>query len=260
MNDDTPSGPPLIDASPTEAAALLAEQGRVAFEDFIQQPIALEPRPRTLLVEDRRTVERGRPWHRLGWAIVGAVVVVLAVVGPDVLRNLSTQTAAFVVAALGIVLIRRGKPTIEHRDVPLLWIDSSARSFRVRESPDQRDLSASGGIDFDDVDEVLFAVRNILLPNDTSGATVQSVGVFLRLLDGTVWPVIPGTLARREAYNIASGIAVRLNVGVKQVGTGWTDGPPDVRPADAHRTPRGGGRETQRDDARMGARRPMLLH
>ena len=83
-------------------------------------------------------------------------------------------------------------------------------------------LTDSTSVGFDEVDEILFAVRGVPVPHGRSDARVEGAGVFVRLLDGAVWPVIPATHARQEAYSIASGLAARIGVGVKQVGAGWS--------------------------------------
>ena len=61
----------------------------------------------------------------------------------------------------------------------------------------------------------------LALPNGSAAARVPGAGVFLRLLDGSVWPVIPGTFARDRAYGIAQQVARAVGVGIKQVGHGW---------------------------------------
>ncbi|MFT6399574.1 MAG: hypothetical protein ACJAYU_004343 [Bradymonadia bacterium] len=201
-----------------------AREGAVAFEDVIDNPIAIEPKPRTLLIIDQRTVERGRPWHILGATMLLLGVVFLTVMsGRGIMRDFGVMTAVFAYSAMAVLLILRGHPQRVLREVPLLWLSAGLGVVRVREHPDQEILTTSSNIDFDDIDEVLFAQR-LFRPN-TSRAEVAGAAVFLRLFDGSVWPVIPATMATREAYNIALGVAQRIGVGVKQVGTGWADLP-----------------------------------
>ena len=123
-----------------------------------------------------------------------------------------------IAVGLGLIMLK-GRPERERDDVPLLWLNASLGALRVREGSEQRSLSESSTIAFDDVHEVLFAIRDV--PTGRGRALVEGAAVFIRLYDGTVWPVIPATLAKREAYPIALGIAQRLGVGVKQVGSGW---------------------------------------
>lgn len=199
-----------------------ARQGSVAFEDVIERPIAVEPKPRTLLILDQRTIEQGRPWHVLGTSMILVGIVFLTLMsGRGIMRDFGVMTGVFAYAAVSVLLVFRGRPRRFMREIPLLWLSSTLGVVRVREHPDQDILTTSSNIDFDDVDEVLFAQRKFR--PGSSRAEVAGAAVFLRLFDGAVWPVIPATLATREAYNIALGLAQRIGVGVKQVGTGWSD-------------------------------------
>jgi hypothetical protein len=199
-----------------------ARQGSVAFEDVIDRPIAVEPKPRTLLILDQRTIEHGRPWHVFGTAMLLVGVVFLTLMsGRGIMRDFGVMTGVFAYFAVTVLLIFRFRPKRMLREVPLLWLSGTLGIVRVREHPDQEILTTSSNIDFDDVHEVLFAQR-MFHPRGTR-AEVSGAAVFLRLFDGAVWPVIPATLATREAYNIALGLAQRIGVGVKQVGKGWAD-------------------------------------
>lgn len=201
-----------------------AASGAVAFEDYIESPIAIEPKPRTLLILDRREREEGRPWHVLGMALLVVLVAALTVMaGRGAFRDYGAMTLAFAFAAVGVLLIVKGRPRRTGFEVPLLWMDSNLALLRVREHPEQEELTTSSNIAYEDVREVLFAQRLFRLPGARESARVDGAAVFVRLWDGAVWPLIPATLAKREAYNIALGVAQRLNVGVKQVGSGWSD-------------------------------------
>jgi hypothetical protein len=61
------------------------------------------------------------------------------------------------------------------------------------------------------------------VPGASAGAKVEGAGVFVRLESGAVWPIIPSTFMREEAFSIAMSLARPMMVGVKQVGTGWND-------------------------------------
>lgn len=206
-----------------------AHAGAVAFEDVIDEPVALEPKPRTLLILDKRSREQGRPLHLLGIALLVVLVAAVTVLsGRGVFHDYGAMTLAFAVAAVGVLLIVRGRPRKSVAEVPLLWMDSNLGLLRVREHPEQQALTESSNIAFEQVREVLYASRSFRLPGAREAGRVDGAAVFLRLWDGAVWPVIPATLSKRESYNIALGIAQRVGVGVKQVGAGWSD--PDAPP------------------------------
>lgn len=201
-----------------------ASTGGVAFEDVIEAPLALEPRPRTLFIVDRRAVETGRPWHLVGVALLillGAFVAWRT--GTGTFSSAGASMTALSVAVLGLVLVFKGRPRKSMVEVPLAWLDSRLGLLRVREHAQQRHLTESSNIGFADVREVLYAERHFRLPSARTDARVAGAAVFIRLWDGAVWPIIPATLARQEAYAIALGVAQRVGVGVKQVGVGWSD-------------------------------------
>lgn len=199
-----------------------AARGEVAFEDPIRQPVAYAPRPQMLLVADRRRTERGIPWPAVGMGMLAVTFVVLFVWLDGVaLRDLGV--AAGVAAAMGLsfALMRRGRQRVDLSEVPLLWLHTGLRVLRVRQSPTQQRLSEAPNVSFDEVREVLFALRQA--PAQPGGPELESAAVFLRLVDGAVWPVIPSTLAKDDAYRIAVGVGQRVGVRVKQVGQGWSD-------------------------------------
>ncbi len=203
-----------------------AASGGVAFEDVIQRPIAIEPQPRTLVILDHRGTEHGFPWHSVGWAILLVSVVAATLLsGRGLFRDLGAMTLGFAIVAFAVLLIVRARPKLVYSEVPLLWVNSTMGILRVREHPDQVELTTSSNIAFDEVREVLFSQRDFRFPGVRRGGEVSGAAVFLRLWDGAVWPIIPATLEKRDAYNIALGVAQRVGVGVKQVGAGWSDAP-----------------------------------
>ena len=202
------------------AGAVSPTEG-VAYEDFVERFRVVEPRPRTLYVFDVRGRRR-----RLGavfWA--GALLIVsafaaLAVRGPSGFTGLDGAIVLTTWIGLGVVLVVRSRTRDPGTEIPLLWLDGSTRVLRVRQQAGQESLTDSAPIGFEEVDELLFASRRIAPPG--SRARVDGAGVFIRLLDGAVWPVVPATLDAEGAYRLALGIASRVGVGVKQVGQGWT--------------------------------------
>lgn len=202
-----------------------AARGGVAFEDVVERPVAFSPKPRTMVVVDRRLREMGRPLHI--WALGAAIVGLAAFFALSTVSSLRgtgpVLSVVSVAVGLGLVMLK-GRPRTEREDVPLLWMNASLGMLRVRESGAQRSLAPSSNIGFDEVHEVLYALREV--PAAGGRAQVEGAAVFVRLRDGVVWPIIPATLAKREAYQIALGVAQRIGVGVKQVGAGWrTDDP-----------------------------------
>lgn len=199
-----------------------AARGEVAFEDPIRHPLAYAPKPQMLLVVDRRETERGVPWPAVGAAMFGVTLLFLfAVLDAVDLRDLGVAAAVGAALAVSFALIRRGRRAVDAREVPLLWLHTGLRVLRVRQSPSQERLSDAPNIEFDEVREVLYSLRRA--PAVVGGPPMEGAAVFLRLVDGAVWPVIPSTLAKDDAYRIAVGVAQRVGVRVKQVGQGWSD-------------------------------------
>lgn len=229
LADGTSLPDPALTNEPEDLVDVLhrAAAGEVAFEDVIEQPVVLEPKPRTLVLIDRRHREHGRPWHVLGIGMLILLVGMLTILsGRGLSRDFGAMTVVFAVAAVAIVLIVRGRPKRTLHEIPLAWLDSNLRLLRVREHPEQEELTTSSNIAFDEVREVLYAQRRFQVPGAREDGRVDGAALFLRLWDGAVWPLIPATLARQDAYTIALGIAQRIGVGVKQVGAGWSDPTP----------------------------------
>lgn len=205
-----------------ELIADRAARGGVAYEDLVERPTVVEPRQRALYVFDRRA---SRPSVALrAWGVgilVASVVGWLVFTNARPIEGVTSWIVAALVLGVAAVLIVRGRPASRDADVPLAWIDSTSGMLRVREYPGQSALTDSTSIPFEDVDEVLFSVRAVPVPHGRADARVEGAAVFVRLLDGAVWPIIPATHARQEAYSIAAGVAARIGVGVKQVGSGW---------------------------------------
>jgi len=216
-----------------------AYAGEIAYEDHVDAPYVVGPRALSLYVMDRSHRRVGRPWHVLGILIFVVVTFAHLVFSKQSFALgwtgwLSTLTL-YGVASL---LVVKGRPSDQIEDRPLLWLEGMDQWVRVREAPWQDSLASSAPIPFEEIDELLFAVRKVRTPGTST--RVDAFGVFLRLRDGTVWPVIPSTQDREGAYRVAMGVARRVGVGVKQVGQGWSsggEGTVEVRPSASARPP-----------------------
>ena len=196
-------------------------QGQVAYEQLIHKPVIIRPGRRDLYVIDARTPARV---SRLRfWSVASAVAAVLLLF--YAIRLGAAERSWALYSGIGCVgvsaTLARFTSSAPNERVPLLWVSPGTQSVRVRQHPEQQTLSESEPVSFEDVHEVIFATRLLALPNGSAAARVPGAGVFLRLLDGSVWPVIPGTFARDRAYGIAQQVARAVGVGIKQVGHGW---------------------------------------
>lgn len=222
MADRTPdTGIERIDGR--EPIAERARAGLVAYEDVVERPVAYKPAPRRLMVVDQRRDSRV---EALRYAAVATPLIL--VFGAALLfgRTPALTSSWFAVAVLATVAVavfvrRNVRPSSEA--VPLAWVDAARAELRVREYPGQDGLSESTPIDFGEVEQILFATRRIPSAAAHQRGGIEAAGVFVRLWDGTVWPIIPATLDRERAFSIAGRVATLVGVGVKQVGAGWSD-------------------------------------
>lgn len=167
-------------------------------------------------------MEHGRPWHIWALAVgLAGALVALTWQTPAVLYGWTGLLVAATFFGTLFLLWKRGRPLRHTEDLPLATLDLDERALRVRMYPTQDALAHSDAIDFDEVEEILFASRRVSV--GVAGLTSEGVGVFVRLYGGTVWPVISSTLERGPAYAVARELASRLEVRVKQVGVGWSD-------------------------------------
>lgn len=216
----------LAPSSERSAIRERALAGQIAYEDVVQRLVALKPQPASLFVVDRRVHRAGYPWHVVGIALLIVPLTLWTTFGnPGSRLGWSGWLTGAALVAAALFLIVRAKPKRVRDDVPLIWLDGMRRVLRVREYPEQRELSDSPEIEMDDVVEVLYALRAVELPGGARTSDVEGAGVFLRLEDGVVWPIVPSTLDQETAYRTALGIAHRIGVGVKQVGAGWSAEP-----------------------------------
>ena len=208
------------DESIRERAAL----GQVAYEALIERPLVVRPERGELYVVERRSDPRA---GRLRSIAVSAALIAGTLVFVSLRAGGWEKTWVWLssapVWALAYWAWRRAEQVARTWQMPLAWLSLNHGFLRLRENPEQMDLSGSTPIELDRISEVIYATRAIAVPGASSGAKVDGAGVFVRLESGAVWPIIPSTFMREEAFSIAMALARPMMVGVKQVGTGWND-------------------------------------
>lgn len=201
-----------------------AARGLVAYEDFVESPIAFKPSPRQLYIVDQRAEGNARRWMSAGISM-GVFFVTLLVM--EFLDKWTVGIGGLlfgaIILAAAALMILIGIRTKRFRAVPLAWINGSRKLLKIREDPRKDGFAQSKNIYFNEIKEIIFAIRKTNVPGAPSKVGVEGAGVFIRLYSGTVWPVIPSTLKRDRAYNIAVQIAKKTHVGVKQVGLQWAE-------------------------------------
>jgi len=210
----------LSDETIRERAAL----GQVAYEALIERPVVVRPERGELYVVERRSDPRA---GRLRSIAVSAALIAGTLVFVSLRAGGWEKTWVLVssvpVWALAYWAWRRAEQFARTWQMPLAWLSLNHGFLRLRENPEQVDLSGSTPIELDRISEVIYATRAIAVPGASAGAKVDGAGVFVRLESGAVWPIIPSTFMREEAFSIAMALARPMMVGVKQVGTGWND-------------------------------------
>lgn len=208
------------DESIRERAAL----GQVAYEALIERPLVVRPERGELYVVERRSDPRA---GRLRSIAVSAALIAGTLVFVSLRAGGWEKTWVWLssapVLALAYWAWRRAEQFARTWQMPLAWLSLNHGFLRLRENPEQMDLSGSTPIELDRISEVIYATRAIAVPGASAGAKVEGAGVFVRLESGAVWPIIPSTFMREEAFSIAMALARPMMVGVKQVGTGWND-------------------------------------
>ena len=222
-----------MDPDARRAIRARAAQGDVAYEDLIQNPVMLRPAPRQIYVFDERDTSTRRAWQAMG-AGVALVFAALMVLGwvQSWFSGMDGLLLGAVVFGAALLLYVLGGRSRDSEMVPLVWLSASTSMIRVREYPGQEELADSANRHFDEADEVLFAVRRQPEGLGSGRARLEGAGVFVRFLDGSVWPVIPWTAERDDAFSIAVRMAQLMQIGVKQVGLGWQGSASEVRQID----------------------------
>lgn len=209
-----------------EAIRERAARGLVAYEALIERPVVVRPQRGELYVVERRSDPRAGRYRSTAVSaalIAGSLVFLsLRAGGWEKTWVLLASVPAW---ALAWWAWQRAATFVKTWQTPLAWLSLNHGFLRLRENPEQNDLAASIPIELDQVSEVIYATRQIAVPGASAGAKVDGAGVFVRLESGAVWPIIPATFMREEAFAIAMAVARPMMVGVKQVGTGWNDEP-----------------------------------
>lgn len=201
-----------------------AARGQVAYEALIEKPVVVRPQRGELYVVERRSDPRAGRFRStaVSAALIAATLVFVSLRAGGWEKTWVLLSA---VPAWGLAYWAWQRANRHNRtwQMPLAWLSLNHGFLRLRENPEQIDLSGSVPIEIDQVSEVIYATRAIAVPGASAGAKVDGAGVFVRLESGAVWPVIPSTFMREEAFSIAMAIARPMMVGVKQVGSGWND-------------------------------------
>lgn len=208
-----------------ELVAERASQGELAWEELVADPVAWEPAARTLVVADRSVERTSGIATVAGVALLVLAVVLYLVADVGQLRDPIEVLVALATIGSATTLIVRGRRPGRVRNHGLAWVSQPLQQLRLRQFAEQTDLFESPPIPIEDVRQVLYSLRSVELPAARRGTRVEAAGVFVRLVDGSVWPVMSGTLQTESAYRIAQGLATRLGVTVKQVGRGWSNAP-----------------------------------
>jgi hypothetical protein len=171
--------------------------------------------------------ERQR-WEGRRWDLVGAALVVVGLLGSrtDVMLRLSwnLQWLVFVVVVgLGVALAWRGRPARVREQVVVGWVVPNEGLMGLRRAATDERPPAHGLDRVWDVEQVLYARRRVQEP---SGAVSRSVaGLFVRFIDGSVWPLAAGVRNEEQAWRVGQAFARALHVPMKEVGRGWSDAP-----------------------------------
>lgn len=198
-----------------------AQEGGVAYDDLIEHPVVLERGQGSVDVLDRRVRIAGvDAWVWPLWGALMGMTAWLSWTSPWLLRGWTGLLVGAVVIGSGVLVWRRAR---EGR-VPvwrmLARVDGTRGEVHVRPDPARSLDELAVTYTRDEVGEVIFASRRVPM---LRGAHVDGAGVFLRFLDGSVWPVVPSTIAQGAAYRVAVVLSRALGVRVKQVGVGWLD-------------------------------------
>lgn len=199
--------------------------GEVPWDHYVHEILVEEAGAlRTAVVG--RNVERGGESVRF-WAVVAVAAFLVGVVAMTGSRPwLPISWTAWVVAvvAVGFAVVRRSAGADRVQAWVLAFVDREQGEVRVREGPEDESALTGRSIAFEDVVEVVYALREVPLPGRGRQPRLLGAGVYLRTVDGLISPVVGSTHAREAAFAAASALALRIGVGVKQVGVGWGSG------------------------------------
>lgn len=205
-----------------ESGALYASRaaaGNIAWEEHVESLWSNQNGGTRMVVRASNVRLEGRHWDWLGYAMLLLVSWLVIAGYPAELSWGAEWLSNALLFGVGLILAVRGRPTRHASKHVVLDIDVENQRLWIRQHPDDVPLEGEPGVEVWRAAEVLFARRRVTLPD--VGVQTDMAGVFLRLDDGTVWPVASGVRDHSTAFTTARAIARFLRVPLKQVGWGW---------------------------------------
>jgi hypothetical protein len=199
--------------------ALRAAAGNIAWEEHYESLWSNQNGSMRMIVRASSVRTEGRHWDWLGYAMLLLVSWLVIAGYPTELSWGAEWLSNALLFGVGMILAVRGRPIRHASKTVVLDVDVENQRLWIRQHPDDVPMEGEPGLEVWRAAEVLFARRRITLPD--VGIQTDMAGVFLRLDDGTVWPVASGVRDHSTAFTTARAIARFLRVPLKQVGWGW---------------------------------------
>lgn len=169
----------------------------------------------------RRDVNVTRRFDWVGYVMMTlGLAWIIGIAHPSVHYSMRAILVYLVWFGAALMLVVKGAPVVRTQWVPLFRMDSHEGTIEVRSAPWQTDLSEPWMAPVEAIEEVLFASRRKRVGK---GTDVDTYGIFVRLDDGTVWPIASMVDDQRLAFDAATMVARRAGRRVKQVGAAWSD-------------------------------------
>lgn len=178
--------------------------------------------PRQYRIVDTRFVPIGQDWRWGGMAMVIISIAFFFFMDIDFNLDPLLPSMAVGLGIFGVLVVVRA-PLIRVRE-KLLELDLSAGVFHG--TTKSTNGSGSGFVewDVDEVDELLFAMREVplgsTLPKDVS---IDGFALYVRMLDGNLIPVVEACFDQDRTFKTARFLSEAFDVGIKQVGKGWRE-------------------------------------
>lgn len=202
----------------------MAASGEVAYEDHFDALTFHFTGAEHVSLAGARTLVNGPRLDVAGWGmVVAGMVWIVALAHPSFHYSMHAWFIYLVWFGIAAMLIVRGRPVRTTERVELIRMDASTGAFSVRHAPWHQQPDGEWSADSSEVDEVLFATRRRWLDERSS---METFGVFIRLRDGRVWPVVPMLDDQKAAFQAANMISRRVEARVKQVGVNWGQAQP----------------------------------
>lgn len=186
---------------------------------MVTRPSIVRVAPRRFQILDQTHRQVWRFVKSFGFVLMGVSIALFFALDVHLRFDAPTAIVLLTVGLLGAGFVFRA-PVVP-LNILLLEVDTSRRHIttpiRLMNGGGMKNLE----LEFSEVDELLFAMKDAPLGEDEKGPSVNAFVLYIRTFEGDLVPVVEACVDQERTFRVARFLADAFNVGIKQVGKGW---------------------------------------